>query len=140
MSGSWTKGRDQFFACKTWSVNCDWYWEIAIWSCADILYFRLRGEKMFFSENFINMATISWEKSKPSWRYQNFFSREEDVHVPSSPIYGNSVKWRKTINEMGGNIPGGNFPGANFPRSIYNKVKIILIPIRTSAKVLIDLL
>ena len=27
------------------------------------------------------------------------------------PIYRRSVKWRKAINEMGGNIPGGNFLG-----------------------------
>ena len=26
-----------------------------------------------------------------------------------------SVKWRKTINEMGGNIPGENFLGGKFP-------------------------
>ena len=26
------------------------------------------------------------------------------------------VKWRKTVNEMGGNIPGENFLGGNFPR------------------------
>ena len=26
-----------------------------------------------------------------------------------------SVKWRKEINEMGGNIPGENFLGSNFP-------------------------
>ena len=30
------------------------------------------------------------------------------------PIYGRSAKWRKTINDMGGNFPGGNFLGGNF--------------------------
>ena len=25
-------------------------WEIAIWSCVDTLYFRLRAEKMFFKK------------------------------------------------------------------------------------------
>ena len=74
------------------------------------LCFRLRAEKMFFYENFIIVAKVSWENSKPFWRYQNFWSREEDVHVHSPPIYGRSVKWRKTVNEMGVNIPGGNFP------------------------------
>ena len=45
---------------------------------------------------------------KPFWRY-----REEDVHVHSYPIYGWSVKWRKTVKKMGGNILVGNFPGGN---------------------------
>ena len=35
---------------------------------------------------------------------------------------------------MGVNIPDGNSPRVNFPRSIYNKVKIILILIRPSAQ------
>ena len=73
---------------------------------------------MFFYENFFNIAKVPWENSKPFWRYQNFSSREEDVHV-LSPIYGRSVKWRKTINEMGGNIPGVNFLGGNFPGEIF---------------------
>ena len=47
MSGSWTKGRDQFFPCETWSVNYEWYWEIAIWSCEDTLYSSPRAEKVF---------------------------------------------------------------------------------------------
>ena len=62
----------------------------------------------FFYENFMNIAKVSWENSKTFSRYQNFSSREEDVHVHSPPIYGQSVKWRKTINEMG--FLGGNFP------------------------------
>ena len=41
----------------------------------------------------------------------------EDVHVYSSPIYGCSVKWSQTNNEIGGNIPGGNFLGENFSGS-----------------------
>ena len=32
----------------------------------------------------------------------------------SPRIYGQSVKWRKAINEMGGKIPGWNFLGKNF--------------------------
>ena len=70
------------------------------------------------------MAEVSWENSKPSRRYQNFLSREEVVHVHCSPIYGRSVKWRKTINEMGGNIPGGNFLGANFPGGNFPRILI----------------
>ena len=104
MSGSWTKGSDQFFLCETWSVNYERYWKIAVWSCRDTLYFRLMAEKM------------SWENSKPSWRYLIFSSREVDAHVHSFPIYGCSIKWRKTINEMSGNIPGGSFLGGKFPR------------------------
>ena len=30
-----------------------------------------------------------------------------------------SVKWRKEINEMGGNNPDGNFLGANFPGGVW---------------------
>ena len=30
-----------------------------------------------------------------------------------------SVKWRKAINEMSGNIPGGNFLGGNFPGGVW---------------------
>ena len=30
------------------------------------------------------------------------------------PIYERSIKRRKTVNEMGGNIIGGNFLGGNF--------------------------
>ena len=48
-------------------------------------------------------------------RNQNFLSREGDVHANAPPILGRRVKWRMTINEMGGNIPGGNFLGGNFP-------------------------
>ena len=68
-----------------------------------------------FYENFINIANVSWENFKPFWRLQNYLSREEDVHVHSPSIYGQIVRWRKTINEMGGNIAGGNFLGGNFP-------------------------
>ena len=75
-----------------------------------------------FRENFINKVKISWESSKPSWRYQNFLSREKDVHVRSSLIYGRSIKWKKTINEMGGNFPGGNFLGGIFPRTLIYKL------------------
>ena len=69
---------------------------------------------MFFYENFINIAKVSSENSKTSWRYQFFSSREVDVHVHSSPIYGRSIKRRKTINEMGTNIAGGDFLGGKF--------------------------
>ena len=47
---------------------------------------------------------------------------EEDVHVHSFPIFGRNVKWRKTIDEMGGNISGGNFAGGNFPKTLIYKV------------------
>ena len=52
-------------------------------------------------------------------RNQSFFSREGDVHVHAPHNYGRSLKWRKTINEMGGNIPGGNFLGGNFLGGIF---------------------
>ena len=66
------------------------------------------------------MAEVSWENSKPSRRYQNFLSRKEVVHVHCSPI----SKWKKTINEMGGNIPGGNFLSANFPGGNFARILI----------------
>ena len=40
-----------------------------------------------------------------------FPSRKED---DSPRHYRQSLKWRKTINEMGWDIPGGNFLGGNF--------------------------
>ena len=64
-SWSWTKGRDQFFPSETWSVNHEWYWEIATWSCADTLDFRLRAEKIFSMNILFNIAKVSWENSKP---------------------------------------------------------------------------
>ena len=61
-----------------------------------------------------NIAKVPWETSKLFWRYQK--SKEEDVHVHTLSIYGGSVKWKKTINELDGNIPGVNFLGGNFLR------------------------
>ena len=46
-------------------------------------------------------------------------SREKDVHVYSLLIYGRRVKYRKTTNEMCGNIPGGNVLDGNFPGGIF---------------------
>ena len=60
----------------------------------------------------------AWRLLEEIW-YQIFFSREEDVHVHSSSIYWRSVKWKKTINEMSGNMPGRNFLGRNFPGGIF---------------------
>ena len=74
---------------------------------------------MFFYKNLVTIAKVSWEKSKLSSRYLNFLSREEDIHIHSSFIYGRSVKRRKTINEMGGHIPGGNFPEESFPGGVW---------------------
>ena len=64
MSGSWTKGSDQFFPCESWSVNYEWHWEIGNWSCAGILYFRLNTEKNVLYGNFINIIKVSSEISK----------------------------------------------------------------------------
>ena len=47
---------------------------------AQILYILDLGLKKCFDENFINIAKVSWENSKRSRSYQNFSSREEDVH------------------------------------------------------------
>ena len=115
MSGSWTKGRDHFFQCETWSLNYEWYWEIAIWSCTDTLYFRLRAEKMFYIKILLILPSLCEKTLSCSGNIKIFPSREEDVQVHSPPIYGRSVKWRKTINEISRNIPGGNFLGGNFP-------------------------
>ena len=41
------------------------------------------------------------------------------MYIPP-PSYGQSIKWRKTINGMDGNNPGGNFSGGNFPRTVKN--------------------
>ena len=124
MSGSWTKGKDQFFLCETWSVNYEWYWEIAIWSCPDTLDFRLRAEEMFCMKILFNIAKVSWENSNLFWRHQNFSSREEDVHVhsPLLPPFMNEVlsEERQLMKWVGrfqfGNFLGGNFPGGDFPR------------------------
>ena len=55
--------------------------------------------------------------------HEKTLSRSRDIKIfrPGRRMYmytlsyGRSVKWRKTINEMGGNIPGGKFLGGNFP-------------------------
>ena len=54
--------------------------------------------------------------------HEKTLSRPGDIKIfcpgrrmHSSPVYGHSVKWRKTINEMSANIPGRNFLGGNFP-------------------------
>ena len=123
-SGSWTKGRDQFFPCESWSVNYQWYWEIAIWSCADTLYFRLRAEKMFCMKILLILSKF----------HEKTLSRPGDIKIfvqgggctcTLSPIYRRNVKRRKTKNEMGGNIPcwnflGGNFPGGGFSREEFD--------------------
>ena len=107
-----------------------------------ITYSKQLSWSRVFYENVINIANVSWENFKPFWRLQNYWSREEDVHVHSPSIYGRIVKWKKTINEMGGNIPcgnflsgnfprgnlvggnfaAGNFPGGNFPKTVWNNV------------------
>ena len=124
MSGSWTKERDRFFPCKTWSVNYEWYWETAIWSGIYTLYFRFRAEKMFCMKILLLLPKF----------HEKTLSRSEDIKIfcPGSrmyiytlpTIYGRSVKWRKTINEMGGNIPVGNFlrgniKGEHFPGKVW---------------------
>ena len=79
MSGRWTKGKGQFFSYETWSVNYEWHWAIAIWSCADTLDFRLRGEKMFCMKNLLILPKFN-EKT---------LSRSEDIKIfrPGRRIY-----------------------------------------------------
>ena len=71
-----------------------------------------KGEKLQFEhekilyildlglKNFINTVKVSWENSQTFWKYQNFSFRE-DVQVRSPPIYGQSVKSRKTMVLVG---------------------------------------
>ena len=33
------KWKVQFFPCETWSVNCEWYWEISLCTCAYTSHF-----------------------------------------------------------------------------------------------------
>ena len=105
MSGSWTKGRDQFIPCETWSVNYEWYWGIAIWSCADTLDFRLRAEKMFC----MKILLILRKFNDKTLRRKIFHPGR--MYMYTLPPW---TKRRETINEMGRNIPGGNFLGGNF--------------------------
>ena len=58
-------------------------------------------------DNFIDTVKVSLDNSKTCWRYQNFSSREEDVHEHSPFIYGQSVKGGKRFDEMGGHFLGG---------------------------------
>ena len=61
---------------------------------------------------------VSWENSKPFWRYQNISSREEDVHLHSPPNYGRSVsEERQLIN--GWEYSRWEFSGGNFPRGVW---------------------
>ena len=50
---------------------------------------------------------------------KSFLSRERDVHVHSPPIYGRNVKWRETINEMGGIFQVGIFWVEIFQRRVF---------------------
>ena len=78
---------------ETWSVNYECYRKIEILSCADSLYFRLSAERRFVWMKILLILPKFHEKTlKTFWRYQNFSSREEDVHAHCPPIYGRSVK------------------------------------------------
>ena len=85
---------------------------------AQILYILDLGLKKCFYENFIKTAKVSWENPKAFWRYRFFFQGEGCTCTLSPIVYGQSANWRKTINEMGANIPGGNFLGVYFPRTV----------------------
>ena len=68
-----------------------------------------------FYLTFINILNSVFYNSKQYFKFfksSNFcFPKLYVVNICSK----RSVKWRKSINEMGGNIPGGNFPGGIFP-------------------------
>ena len=65
------KESDHFLSCVTWSVNYEWYWEIAIWSCADTLYFMLRAEKVFFMKTLLTFPRF----------HEKTLSRPGDIKV-----------------------------------------------------------
>ena len=115
MWGSWTQKKGTIFSVwnlvsKLWVVLRN---ENLI--VRKYFIFQTYGWKNVLYEHFINIAKVFWVNSKPFWRYQSFRpGRRIHVYTPP-PIYGKSVKWRKTINEMCGNISGGNFLGGNFP-------------------------
>ena len=106
---------------------------------AQIVYILDLGVKKCFFMKILLILPKFHEKTLSHPGDIKFFrpgrTSREDVHVQSSPIYGRSVKWRNTINEIGGNIPRGNFlggnfpggggvPGRNFPRTDFFKAKI----------------
>ena len=57
---------------------------------------------------------MSWEKSKPFWRYQNFPSRKEDVHVHSRPFMDKVLSEERQLMKLVGIFQVGIFPGGIF--------------------------
>ena len=96
------KGSDPFLPCGTWSVNYEWYGEIAIWSSADTLSFRLRAKKMFFMKFFLILPKIH-EKTP---YVPNFsFALGTRVVVLRGKIFQRGVWWVGTFRV--GIIPWG---------------------------------
>ena len=118
MSGSWKKRKRLKGSFSMWNlVNRLW---VVLRNChTQIIHRCFIVKTLVNSKNILyksNIAKVPWDTSKLFWRYQK--SREEDVHVHTLSIYGGSVKWKKTINELDGNIPGVNFLGGNFLRGV----------------------
>ena len=107
----------------------EWYWEIEIWSWEDTLYSRLIAEKMFCIKILLILPKFHEKTLSPSgdiktfWRYQNFLSREEDVHVHSPPFIDEVlseerqlIKWVGTfwVGIFRGEFSRGKFDGWEF--------------------------
>ena len=116
MSGSWKKRKRLKGSFSMWNlVNRLW---VVLRNChTQIIHRCFIVKTLVNSKNILyksNIAKVPWDTSKLFWRYQK--SREEDVHVHTLSSDGGSVKWKKTINDLDGNIPGVNFLGGNFLR------------------------
>ena len=148
MSGSWTKGSDQFFPCETGSVNYEWYREIAIWSCADTLELKKYGynladtaEKMFCMKILLILPKFHEKTLSRSGDIKIFLpGRKMYMYILSPPfmeeVLSEERQWngweysRWYFSGWGfsrGKFPGGvlclmdrNFPGGIFPRTIYD--------------------
>ena len=60
------------FFQETWSVNDEWYWDIAFWSCVDTLYFRVRAEKMFCMKILLILPKFHERTLSRSWDIKIF--------------------------------------------------------------------
>ena len=83
------KKGNNFFQCETWSINYEWYWETAITSCADTLYFRFVAEKLFCMKILLILAQFQEKTLSRSGDIKSFFQgRRMYMYILPHPFMG----------------------------------------------------
>ena len=134
MPVSWTKRSDQFVPCETSSANNEWYWKIAIWSCADTLYFRLRDEKNFFVKILLLLPKFH-EKTLSRPGDINFFFQRGGCTSTLFPHLWTQCWVKKgnwyngweysRLKFSGGDFQGGSLMSRNFPGGLLHDLNNI---------------